>query len=59
MNDLSNKDSEAGLVPGIASSPKASHILKTFFVSNQIYFLNGKIFASVPECYQLGLVSNF
>lgn len=35
MNDLSNKDFEAGLVPGIASSPASSHILKKFFVSNQ------------------------
>lgn len=59
MNDLSNKDFEAGLVPGRASSPASSHILKTFFVLNQIYFLNRKIFPSVPECYQLGLVCNF
>lgn len=44
MNDLSNKDFEAGLGARIASSPASSHILKMFFVSNQIYFLNGKIF---------------
>lgn len=48
MNDLSNKDFEAGLVPGIASSPASSHILKTFFVSNQ--FPKWK---DLPQCSRM------
>lgn len=59
MNDLSNKDFAAGLVPGVVSSPASTHILKTFFISNQTYFPNGKICPIVPDCYQIELVCNF
>lgn len=58
MNNLTNKDFAAGLVPGVGSSPASSHILKTFFISNQTYFPNGKICSIVPECYRVGLVCN-